>query len=299
MNADQVIYGTYRVDPSSGMLSVDATVSDRAQARLADLAEENGVLTNLDRVEAHLAWQALSVIAPAAAPAEDAFQTLRPAVRVNAEESFIKGLVAPNGEKEKYFLQAVRADTRFARPMLELGKIELARKNNRAAAEWFTKIDPADPLAAEAGFYLGVAKFRDRDYLAAQTAYEKIRDLLPSAEVFNNLGVAESRRGQMHALASFREALDLNPNHTDYHFNLGYILFKTGQYEAAAERFRAVLDREPNDAMATSLLGRALKSEGLRKGNPADARYENLERFKESFERPYFRVAGAGASAER
>ena len=144
-----------------------------------------------------------------------------------------------------------------------------------------------------------MAKFRDRDYLAAQTAYEKIRDLLPSAEVFNNLGVAESRRGQTHALASFREALDLNPNHTDYHFNLGYILFKTGQYEAAAERFRAVLDREPNDAMATSLLGRALKSEGLRKGNPADARYENLERFKETFERPYFRVTGAGASAER
>ena len=36
---------------------------------------------------------------------------------------------------------------------------------------------------------------------------------------------------------------------------------KTGQYEAAAERFRAVLDREPSDAMATSLLGRALKDE--------------------------------------
>ena len=91
MDADQVIYGTYRVDPSSGMLSVDATVSDRAQARLADLAEENGVLTNLDRVEAHLAWQALSVIAPAAAPAEDAFQTLRPAVRVNASENLGAG----------------------------------------------------------------------------------------------------------------------------------------------------------------------------------------------------------------
>ena len=298
MNADQVIYGTYRIDAASGGLSIEATVSDRARAQLIDLTEEHGVLAELDRVEAHLGWQALRVIVPAAAPAEDDFRTLRPAARTNAEEAFIKGLLAPAAEKEKLFQQAVRADARFARPMLELGKIELARKNTRAAADWFTKIGATDPLYGEAVFHLGVAKFRERDYEAAQTAYEKIVDLLPSAEVFNNLGAAESRRGQIHALASFREALDLNPTHPDFHFNMGYILFKTGQYEAAAERFRAVLQREPNDTLATSLLGRALKGEGLRKGNPADARYENLERFKETYERPYFRVPLGAATPE-
>ncbi|MFM2125269.1 MAG: hypothetical protein RL328_1720 [Acidobacteriota bacterium] len=298
MNADQVIYGAYRVDAATGMLSVSAAISDRARALLLDLIEENGLLPDLDRVEAHLGWQALMAVAPAVAPPEDAFVSVRPPVRINAEEAFIKALVAPAADKERYLQQAVRADDRFARPMLELGKIELARKNNRAAADWFTKIAVTDPHFAEAMFYLGVAKFRDRDYVAAQAAFEKIQELLPAAEVFNNLGVAESRRGLAHALSSFREALDLNPNHPDYHFNMGYILFKTGQYEAAAERFRAVLDREPGDAMATSLLGRALKGEALRKGNPADTRYEALERFKESFERPYFRVPRSGAAVE-
>jgi tetratricopeptide (TPR) repeat protein len=182
--------------------------------------------------------------------------------------------------------------------MLELGKIEVSRKNYRTASDWLTKIEVSDAHYAEAGFYLGVAKFHERDYLAAQTAFEKIKDLLPAAEVFNNLGVAESRRNQPHALTSFREALDLNPNHPDYHFNMGYILFKTGQYEAAAERFRAVLDREPNDATATSLLGRAIKGEGLRKGNPADTRYEGLERFKETYEPTYTRVTLAAGRGE-
>ncbi len=289
MNADQVIYGTFRLDSSSGMLTVQATVSDRARARLVDLPEESGPLTELDRVEAHLGWRALTEMAPSVAPAETVAATLRPQVRVTAEEAFIRGWIAPDEQKERFYQQAVRNDPRFARPILELGKIELARKNYRLAADWLDRIQPTNQHYAEASFYLGVAKFHQRDYLAAQTAFERIKDLLPVPEVFNNLGVAESRRNQTHALASFREALDLNPNHPDYHFNLGYILFKTGQFEAAAERFRAVLEREPADSLATSLLGRSLKNEGFRKGNPADARYEAQERFKETYEEPYFR----------
>ncbi len=61
---------------------------------------------------------------------------------------------------------------------------------------------------SRSSFYLGVAKFRLNDYITAQAAFELIVDTLPAAEVFNNLGVAESRRGQLHALSSFREALD-------------------------------------------------------------------------------------------
>lgn len=289
LNADQVVYGTYRVDLPSGSFSVQAAISDRARAVLTDLVDENGPLVELDRIEAHLGWQALSKLAPKVTPAEMDFRMLRPPVRINAEEAFIKGWIAPVEQKEKFYQQAVRADSRFARPMLELGKVELGRKNYKTASDWLGKIDPANLHFPEANFYLGVSKFHERDYPAAQAAFERIKDVLPAPEVFNNLGVVESRRNQTHALASFREALDLNPSQPDYHFNLGYFLFKTGQYEAAAERFRAVLEREPNDGMATSLLGRSLKGEGLRKGNPADTRFESLERFKESYDEPYFR----------
>ena len=294
LNADEVIYGTFRSDPVTGTISIQATISDRARARLSAAVNETGPLNELDRIEAHLGWRALGLIAPALTPPESEYRTLRPAVRLAAEESFIRGWIATApDQREKFYQQANRADVRFSRPILELGKIDLARKNYKAAAEWLLKVEARDPHFPEASFYLGVAKFRENDYAGAQAAFERITETLPAAEVFNNLGVAESRRGQLHALSSFREALEINPSLPDYHFNMGYMLFKTGQFEAAADRFRAVLERNPADQAATVLLGRSLKGQGLRKGNPADERFEAPERFKDSYEEPIFRAPGA------
>jgi tetratricopeptide (TPR) repeat protein len=291
LNADDVIYGTFRADPATGTLTVQAIVSDRARVQLSAPINETGPLADLDRLEAHLNWRALTIIAPKLAGAESGFRALRPAVRLAAEESFIRGWIAKTPEqRETFYQQATRADVRFSRPMLELGKIELGRKNYKAAADWLAKVGSGDPHYPEASFYLGVAKYHQNDYVTAQAAFERITETLPAAEVFNNLGVAESRRGQLHALSSFREALDINPTHPDYHFNMGFMLFKTGQFEAAADRFRAVLDRNPADQAATILLGRSLKGEGLRKGNPSDARFESAERFKDSYEEPVFRA---------
>ncbi|MEO5926100.1 MAG: tetratricopeptide repeat protein [Bryobacteraceae bacterium] len=296
LNADDVIYGTFRVDPAAGTLTIQAVVSDRARALLSTPIDEAGPLAELDRLEAHLNWKALSIVAPDLAGAETEFRSLRPPVRLAAEESFIRGWIALAPEqRESFYQQAVRADVRFSRPVLELGKIELGRKNYKAAAEWLLKVNANDVHYPEASFYLGVAKFHQNDYVAAQAAFERIVKTLPAPEVFNNLGVAESRRGQLHALSSFREALDVNPSHPDYHFNMGFMLFKTGQYEAAADRFRAVLDRNPGDQAATILLGRSLKGEGLRKGNASDARFEASERFKDTYDEPIFRAALAPA----
>ncbi len=291
VNADDVVYGTYRVDAATGTISIQAVVSDRAKAQLSAPFSEAGPLAELDRLEAHLNWRALAHIAPALNPAEADYRTLRPAVRTVAEEAFIRGWIATAAEqRESFYQQATRADARFSRPAVELGRIELGRKNYKAASEWLGKVNAADPHFPEASFYLGVAKFRENDYAAAQQAFERITESLPAAEVFNNLGVAESRRGALHALSSFREALDVNPSHPYYHFNMGFMLFKTGQFEAAADRFRAVLDRNPSDQVATILLGRSLKAEGLRKGNAADARFETVERFRDSYEEPIFRA---------
>jgi hypothetical protein len=53
-----------------------------------------------------------------------------------------------------------------------------------------------------------------------------------------------------------------------------------GKFDAAAERFRAVLDRDPADAVATTMLGKCIKRAGLQ---PAD-RAERLERIKTTYE---------------
>jgi hypothetical protein len=65
-----------------------------------------------------------------------------------------------------------------------------------------------------------------------------------------------------------------------YHFNVGYALWKQGKFEAAADRFRSVLDRNPEDGEAKVMLGRCLKRTVFR---PGDLR-ENAERLKTNYE---------------
>jgi hypothetical protein len=62
---------------------------------------------------------------------------------------------------------------------------------------------------------------------------------------------------------------------------VGYALFKQGNLSAAAERFRAVLDRDPEDAGAITMLGRCLRKQAPRS---ADIRTEGLERLKDNYE---------------
>src|SRR4051812_43854595 len=105
LNADNVIYGTFRIDPATGSISVQAVVSDRARARLSAPINETAPLAELDRLEAHLNWRALSIVAPGLAGPESQFRSLRPTVRLAAEESFIRGWMASTAEQRESLYQ--------------------------------------------------------------------------------------------------------------------------------------------------------------------------------------------------
>ncbi len=66
-----------------------------------------------------------------------------------------------------------------------------------------------------------------------------------------------------------------------YQFNLGYALWRAGSFSAAAGEFRAVLERDPDDPVATLLLDRCNKHSGPR---PGDSQTEGLERLKTNYE---------------
>jgi tetratricopeptide (TPR) repeat protein len=106
--------------------------------------------------------------------------------------------------------------------------------------------------------------------------------VVPLSAVYNNLGAAESRRNLPQAVDDFRKALEGDLSDSDYHFNLGYALWRKGDFAAAADRFRSVLERVPDDDFSTLLLGRCLKKQGF---NPAiDTRLTSLERLKTNYE---------------
>jgi tetratricopeptide (TPR) repeat protein len=294
LDAEQVMYGTFEfsreVTPDSpatsaaqpGSLKISARIFDRRRMRQGPEYIETGSLEDLATLEAHLAWHTLSLLAPKLAPPESEFRSLRSPVRLDAEENYVRGLLARAPEQqEKFFLQAARLDPHFAHPSYQLGRIHYARKEYRQAVEWLQKIAPEDVHSREASFLLGLALFQSGDYAGAQKAFQAVADSVPLGEVYNNLGASQSRRNLPQAADSFRKALEGDANDPLYHFNLGYALWKKGDFAAAADRFRAVLDRTPDDQMATLMLGLSIKKQGPR---PGEARLETLERLKTNYE---------------
>jgi tetratricopeptide (TPR) repeat protein len=104
---------------------------------------------------------------------------------------------------------------------------------------------------------------------------------VPLNEVYNNLGAAESRTNLTDALANFRKALEGDETDPAYRFNVGYALWKSGDFEAAAQHFRGVLERNPDDAQASLLLAHCANRTGSR---PGEVRTEGLERLKTNYE---------------
>ena len=88
------------------------------------------------------------------------------------------------------------------------------------------------------------------------------------------------------AAASFSKAIDGDSTDPDYRFNLGFTQWRAGQYPAAVQSLRAATERNPSDQEATALLGRALKQDGPRAGDP---RSENRERVKTNYEEEAYR----------
>jgi tetratricopeptide (TPR) repeat protein len=301
LDAEHVLFGNFQFTPtptpgaSAGSLKISARILDRKRMRLGPEFVETGALEDLGTIEAHLAWRALMQLAPNAAPPESDFRTLRPPIRLDAEENYVRGILAQDPtQKEKFFLQAARLDARFAHPCYALGQIHYQRKEYRQAAEWLEKIPPDDIHFRAASFLLGLARFYSGDFPGAQKAFQTIVETVPLGEVYNNLGASESRRNLPQAIDDFRRAAGGDPSDSVYQFNLGYALWKKGDFVEAADHFRELLNRDPEDSVATLLLGRCLKKQGLHIGtagtaHDADARLTGIERLKTNYDERAYR----------
>jgi tetratricopeptide (TPR) repeat protein len=289
LDADQVIFGTFEVtapetgaDPKSkGTLRISAQAVDLKKVRRGPEYSEMGALEDLARLQSHLAWQSLQFVRSGRKLTEEQFRQRQTVVRVDAIESYIRGLLSTSPEqKMKYFTQAVRLDPKYSHGNFELGHLYYQRKSYRQAADFLQKVSTEDIHYREATFLLGLSRFYLGEFPSAEQAFQIVAQQVPLNEVFNNLGAAQSRQNEIGALDNFKKALEGDSTDPDYQFNVGYALLQRGDLDAAAERFRAVLDRDPDDTEATTLLGRCLKKQASKTA----ARSEGFERLKENYE---------------
>jgi tetratricopeptide (TPR) repeat protein len=274
LDADYICYGSYEANLPSGVTELKES-SVQLTAHYIDLRKlhdgpdiaETGKLADLSRLEEHLAWQSLKYLEPGANLPLEQFLSPQKFIRLDAEESYVRGLLSSStDQQQQWFLQAVALDPQFTRPAFELGKIYMQRRDYRQAVQWLQRVSPAHPRYGEARFYMGLSAYQTGDYNAAVNYFREVLKLFPMNEVYNNLGAAELQLNMPTALEDFRRALEGDPADTTYLFNLGTALLKANSFDEASTRLQAVLDRNPDDAEAQTLLDRAKKREQVSAG---------------------------------
>jgi len=295
LDASKVVYGWYELLPSdagntqsAGSLRITARILDLKRTEQSGEFGELGAIEDLGVLQVHLGWQVLQLVMPKTAPSEQEFLKARPAVRLDAVESYVRGLLATGPEqRHRFFTQAARLDQHYSQPCFQLGKTYWGKKDYKVASSWFERVAHSDQHYLEAQYYLGLCRFHDGEFKGAEDCFQLVAATMPLNEVFNNLGVVQAQRNDIAAAAaSFRKALEGDSADPDYHFNLGYVLWRSGQYPAAVESLRAAVERNPNDTEATTMLGRALKREGPRPGDP---KAEPRPRLKTTYEEAAYR----------
>lgn len=286
LDANQVVYGDFELQPpepggkSRGSLKITAHVLDLRALKQGPEFSEIAALEDLAAQQARIAWEALRYLTPGNAPSEQDFRRQRPQIRLDAMESYIRGLLATSPEQKlKLFSQAVRLDPGFSQAAYELGMLAYAREDYKTAADWLEKVSPSLGRHRRALFFLGICRFESGNYAAAEAAFKTVAESVPLNEVWNNLGAAQSRLNRPQATDNFVKALEGDSADPLYHFNVGYSLWRQKQFEAAAERFRAVLDRSPDDAIASAMLAKCASREGPQPNDP-----ERFERLKTQYE---------------
>jgi tetratricopeptide (TPR) repeat protein len=295
LDASRVIFGNYELTPagpanqqSRGSIRITAHILDLKQLHLGPAFSETGAMEDLAAIEARLGWHALELLRPKTAPTEAEFLRARPPVRIDAVESYIRGLLSASPEqRHRLFTQAARLDEHYSQPCFQLARTAWERKDYKTAASWFNRVGVKDPHYLESQFFLGLSRYHIGDFEGAEKSFELVAASMPLNEVYNDLGAVEDRQGNFSgAIASFRKALEGDDSDPDYYFNLGYAQWHAAQYAAAAASFREVLARNANDAEATALLGHALQQQAPRPGDP---KTEGRVRLKTNYDEAAYR----------
>jgi len=249
LDADFIVLGSYSFDGST--FTARCQVMDMKALRLSPDLVESGRLDSLISIQTALAWDVSRHIFPDLYESRQSFVQRASAIRLDAFENFIRGVVASaQADKIRYLKAAVAINPGYAQALLLLGKTYYAAHDYEPAANWFAKLPHDDDAFPEASFYLGLCEYHNGHFEKASAAFKATAEHVPLTEVLNNIGVAENRRGHHDAVGYFQKAVEADPADPDYHLNLAVALYRKGDVTAAQKQLHEALTRRANDAEA-------------------------------------------------
>jgi tetratricopeptide (TPR) repeat protein len=291
------VLGSYKYDGAH--LTAIAQLLDMRAEKLSPAVTESGPLADLGTLQSALAWDLLRQIRTDFSMPRDKYIASVAPARLDALENYIRGTLATSAEeKVKYYRDATRINPAYAHAWLELGKTYYAQHAYESAIAALSQVQQSSltsglmsgTVAREANFYLGLAAYAHGDLAKSESAFQFVATRLPLAEVYNNLGVVASRRGQKKAAEYFQRAIENDSSDPDYHFNMGVTLSQAGDRAGAARELRTTLDHRPNDADAKMMLDSLTPSAGSGAVIPSSSTSKApAERIKRNYEEDAFR----------
>lgn len=281
MGVDYVVLGNYNYD--GNYFSSKAQLLDMRRLHLSPSVTEAGSLLQLIDIQAATAWDLMHIIQPELVATKQDFIAETKDIRLDALENYVRGVVATsNAEKIRRLKEAVRLNPNYNVAILGLGKTYFDQREYSSAVTWLAKVPQSDKHGAEANFFLGLAAYYSGNIDRAVEAFRMVADRFPLTEVYNNLGVAEARRGRSTSLEYLQKAVQADPTEADYHFNLALSLARTGDKAAAVRELKEVLSLRSTDTEARNYL-QALTLASASPGRPP------LERIKRNYDEASFR----------
>ena len=143
------------------------------------------------------------------------------------------------------------------------GVVHNRQGNLTGAIHAYREAIQLQPSFYQAHYNLGIVLLQKNDYSGAASALQQAVQLKPDfAGAYNNLGIAFSHQGKLDkAILSFRDAIhhSKGASNTNFHFNLGIALWRSGDVAGAKEEFHTILQAEPQHREARNALDEILR----------------------------------------
>ena len=259
LGVDWAVIGSFTVQ--GDRLTARGRLLDMRHLTLKPTLEATGELAEVVDLEARLAWRLLATEDPGFTTGkEEDFTRQFPAIRLDAFENYIRGLMAADADSRVHFLEeSDRLNPADHAAAFELGRYYFDQKDYADSAKWLRKLTALDSDYLESVFLLGVDEFFLGHEAEAEKAFALLARQVPLGEVSNNLGVLEARQGRYaEALASFERAYDGDSTDPDFGFNLGACFWYLKRYSEAAKHLEEAVRANDDDPAAHTLLGAVL-----------------------------------------
>lgn len=270
LDADFVVFGSFSSDGKS--LTVECRLVRVNPASLLAPLRESGALDSLMDLHTRLTWRMLSENDHAYPLNLAEFSKTHRAVRLDAFEHYIRGLITNDDEARlRELREAARLEPEWVEPDFALGEAYFTRRDCNSAMPWYARVPKTHDRYVESLFSSGVCRLLMNQPDHAEEAFATLQNLLRTSvasgvdfpEVLNNLAIAKSRQDKFPAAQEdLRRAASLDPDEDDYPFNLGLIAIRQGDFNGAAGLFREASQREPDIPEDRALLIDALEKAG-------------------------------------